>query len=196
MKAKDLDFDNKTITMVNAKGGLTYYVDMRDEDIPLLKSIVGDLKPNQSLFEFRNKDGRIKSTEEARKLVHKYVKGAGAEFAFENKRFSTHSFRKAFARTTMEDYIDKIKTKADIETEVARLSKRDPKVAVKYDRLYKRFNQYRIDKKLPLKDVSTKEAIVFFTSIQMGHFRNDVVSSYYSTYDEAVKSKKGELAIS
>lgn len=205
MKAKDLDFENKTITMVKAKGGLTYYVDMRDKDIPLLKGILGSLKPNQQLFELKTKEGRIMSTEEGRKLVHRYVSEAGKEFAVDNKRFSTHSLRKAFARRNMEDYIDKIKTQTNVEAEVRRLSERDSKVAVKYESLYKRFNNYRIEKneeieknnkknltsveKLPLNEVSVKEAVIFFTSIQMGHFRNDVVSSYYSNYNEAVKSK-------
>lgn len=207
MRAKDIDFDNKVITMEKAKGGLTYYVDMSDEDILLLKALVKDLKPGQRVFEFIKKDGKIMSVDEARRVVDRYVKIAARDFNEESNRkiinsngqetivkhrseFAFHSIRKAFALKIMQRYIDKINNQKDIEDEVKRLAKRDPKVLDKYERLVKRFNQYRIKNSLPMKEISKKEAVTFFTSIQLGHYRNDIVSSYYCTFEEAIKNKR------
>lgn len=190
MKVEDIDFEDKTISMVKAKGGLTYYVDLRDEDIPLLKSFVEDLKPNQRIFEFFNKDGKKMSVEESRKVIQRYISNSAKEFSKDGKEFTFHAIRKAFALETMKSYIDKIHTAADVEAEVVRLAKRDPKISDKYDRLFKRYNAYRIKQGMPMKELSKKEAVTFFTSIQLGHFRNDIVSNYYCTYQEAYKNKR------
>jgi len=227
MRARDIDFDNKCITMKNAKGGLTYYVDINDKDIPLLKSLVENLQPAQKIFELRRKDGTLLSEEESRKIVHRYIKEAGVDFCEVEKReitrkdgtkievdhtksFAFHSIRKAYALKTMGLYIDKIKSQKDIKEEVERLSKRDSKILDKYKKLINRSNYYRVEKNkeivdknkerlelklpkiplLPLKtEVSIKTAVTFFTSIQLGHFRNDIVTNYYCTFEEAIKNK-------
>ena len=106
-------------------------------------------------------------------------------------------------------YIDKIKSQKDIKEEVERLSKRDSKILDKYKKLINRSNYYRVEKNkeivdknkerlelklpkiplLPLKtEVSIKTAVTFFTSIQLGHFRNDIVTNYYCTFEEAIKN--------
>ena len=228
MRARDIDFDNKCITMKNAKGGLTYYVDINDKDIPLLKSLVENLRPDQKIFEFRRKDGTLLSGEESRKIVHRYIKEAGVDFYEVEKReitqkngtkievdhtknFAFHSIRKAYALKIMGLYIDKIKSQKDIIKEVERISKRDPKILDKYQKLINRSNYYRVEKNkkivrenkerlklklpksplLPLKtEVSIKSAVTFFTSIQLGHFRNDIVTNYYCTFEEAIKNKR------
>ena len=228
MRARDIDFDNKCITMKNAKGGLTYYVDINDKDIPLLKSLVENLQPAQKIFELRRKDGTLLSGEESRKIVHRYIKEAGVDFYEVEKReitqkngtkievdhtknFAFHSIRKAYALKIMGLYIDKIKSQKDIIKEVERISKRDPKILDKYQKLINRSNYYRVEKnkkivrenkerrklKLPevplhpLKtEVSIKSAVTFFTSIQLGHFRNDIVTNYYCTFEEAIKNKR------
>ena len=228
MRARDIDFDNKCITMKNAKGGLTYYVDINDNDIPFLKSLVGDLQPNQKIFELRRRDGTLLSGEESRKIVHRYIKEAGVDFYEVEKReitqkngtkievdhtknFAFHSIRKAYALKIMGLYIDKIKSQKDIIKEVERISKRDPKILDKYQKLINRSNYYRVEKNkkivrenkerlklklpksplLPLKtEVSIKSAVTFFTSIQLGHFRNDIVTNYYCTFEEAIKNKR------
>ena len=228
MRARDIDFDNKCITMKNAKGGLTYYVDINDKDIPLLKSLVENLQPAQKIFELRRKDGTLLSGEESRKIVHRYIKEAGVDFYEVEKReitqkngtkievdhtknFAFHSIRKAYALKIMGLYIDKIKSQKDIIKEVERISKRDPKILDKYQKLINRSNYYRVEKNkkivrenkerlklklpksplLPLKtEVSIKSAVTFFTSIQLGHFRNDIVTNYYCTFEEAIKNKR------
>ena len=207
IRVEDINFDEKYVLMKNAKGGLDYAVQMNSDSIKVLERLVDGLGPKQRLFEFKRKDGSYMSIEGARKVVSRYVEQSGqaseqtvkkvhkdqhgVEKIVEAKStFTHHSLRKAFAHETMVRYINEIKTKDDIKMELEKLTKVDPKVKGKFDRLVRRGNKYRNKKTLPLKDISLRAAIIFFTSVQLGHYRNDIVVSHYCSYKEALSTAK------
>ena len=203
IRVEDIKFDEKRVLMKSAKGGLDYSVQMTSDNINVLKRLVEGLSPNQRLFEFKRKDGSYMSNEEARKMITRYVEQSGRAFEDITEKihkepngtekkvkvkstFTHHSLRKAFAHQTMVQYIKEIKTNDDIKKELEKLIKADPKVKEKFERLVRRENAYRIARGKALKEISLGAAITFFTSVQLGHYRNDIVSSHYCNYKEAL----------
>lgn len=200
LKSKDIDVQNNKIIFRQDKGGLTREVKITKETAEYLKQLKEGKNPDDRLFVSKRRDGTIKSVEETRKEIEKVINQAARELTRTEKitikdekgnkkevevqkRFTTHSFRKAFALERTNYYYNKFKSKSAIDRYVAKRVEQNPKIAAKLDVVRERINKNR---KTP-RDLTRQEYSIFFTSVDLGHFRNDVINQFYTTFKEVKK---------
>ncbi|MFK3961919.1 tyrosine-type recombinase/integrase [Guptibacillus hwajinpoensis] len=197
LKSRDIDIEANKITFFKDKGGLTRTIQVGEETATYLKSLQRGLQPHQNLFLYKRQDGTKKSVEEVRKAVEGVVSKAGKEFAVVDrvkirdqdgkfkyvdveKEFKVHSFRKGFCVNRTYEYLEKFSSKNALDDYIEQRIAQDPKIEGKLDNLYQRINK-NLKKS---RDIKVSEYAIFFTSVDIGHFRNDVIGQYYTTYQE------------
>ena len=205
LKASDFTIDKKTneIHFIKDKGGLSRTVKIDKETADYLGKLREGKKENERLFSSvrtKRDQGTFKSTEELRKEVTKMITNAGKHLEKTVKvtvkdkngkpktvdvtqKFSPHSFRKSFALDRASYYLSKFDSKNAIDNYVARRIGEDKKLKEKLDTLRDRTNRDRKDSR----ELKPIEYAVFFASVDMGHFRNDVITSFYTDYEEIMK---------
>lgn len=209
LRPSDIEISNEKsnerykITFYKDKGGLTRTVEVSKDTGEYLMSLTQGKKPNQRIFETTRNDGTYKSVKELRKEVSKIIATAGEHLTrqepvrmkdkdgrekvvFVTKKASAHMFRKAFAMAETKRFYDKFATKSATKSYVAARIAEDPKLKEKLDTL-----QDRINKHIPAaerhkrgRSLNREEYAIFFASVSLGHFRNDVIRSFYTTMDE------------
>ncbi|MGF9893526.1 tyrosine-type recombinase/integrase [Priestia megaterium] len=200
----DIEIDEKTnkIRFLKDKGGLTRSVEITDKDtLQFLKGLTEGKKPNERLFSFKRKDGTFLSVAEMRKSVTTVITNAGRDLARTEKvkvkdrdgkykyvsvprKFTPHSFRKAFALQRCHDYLKKIPSDpVKLQQYVQQLKDSDDKLKRKIETMEKRINASRKSHRSLRHD----EVAIFLVSVDLGHFRKDIVTSFYTTFSEVQK---------
>ncbi|WP_176525785.1 tyrosine-type recombinase/integrase [Bacillus sp. AFS001701] len=198
LRPRDINFKENTITFKKDKGGLTRTVRLSDETMKYLASLVKGKKDHQPIFTLkREEDGTFKSVEEIRKEISKVVAEAGAHLTRTEmvkmkdkdgkhilvpveKKASLHIFRKGFAVERTGEYYNQFPTKSSIDSYVSKRGEENPKIIEKLKIVRERINKDRTTKR----DLTREEYAIFFTSVDLGHFRNDVITSFYTTFKE------------
>lgn len=197
----DIEIDEKTNTIrfLKDKGGLTRSVEITDKDtMRFLKSLSENKKPNERLFSFKRKDGTFLSVAEMRKSVTNVITKAGRhlsrtervrvkdrdgnyKYVTVPRKFTPHSFRKAFALQRCHDYLKKIPSDPKkLQEYVQQLKGSDPKLKSKIETMENRINSSRNSNR----ELHRDEVAIFLVSVDLGHFRKDIVTSFYTTFSE------------
>ncbi|MED4286319.1 site-specific integrase [Priestia megaterium] len=200
----DIEIDEKTnkIRFLKDKGGLTRSVEITDKDtLQFLKGLTEGKKPNERLFSFKRKDGTFLSVAEMRKSVTNIITNAGRDLARTEKvkvkdrdgnykyvsvprKFTPHSFRKSFALQRCHEYLRKIPSDPKkLQEYVQQLKDSDPKLKSKIETMEKRINASRNT----VRQLRHDEVAIFLVSKDLGHFRKDIVTSFYTTFAEVQK---------
>lgn len=199
LKPKDIDFNNKTVTFYDDKGGLDHSLKVSDETIEFLKELTEGKNENQRIFVSKRKNGTFKSVEQTTKEIERVVskcsdhltriekiKLLGKKEPVEvEKKFTFHSFRKSFALARAKYYYDKLDSPQSIEKYISEIEK-DEKIKIKLEKERMRINE---DRKIP-RDLTRDEYSIFLTSLDLGHFRNNVIRQFYVNMDEVHKYYK------
>lgn len=198
LRPRNISFKENTITFEGDKGGLNRTVRLSDDTMKYLASLVEGKKDQQPIFTSRREeDGTFKPVEEIRKEISKIVADAGAHLTTTEmvkmknkdgkhilvpveKKASLHIFRKGFAVERTGEYYDQFPTKSAIDRYVATRGKENPKILEKLKVVRERINKDRTTKR----DLTREEYAIFFTSVDLGHFRNDVILAFYTTFKE------------
>jgi integrase len=192
-----IDSEKGTITFTRDKGGLTRTVQVSKETAEYLQKLKTGKKEDQFIFSSKRANGTFKSIKEVRKEVSKIISDAGRHLTRKElvklkdkdgnykmveveKKFSSHCFRKAFALERTNQYYQKFSSKSAIDKFVSQQIKENPKIKEKLDIVRERINRTR---KTP-RDLTREEYAIFFTSVDLGHFRNDVITAFYTTFRE------------
>lgn len=204
LRAGDFVIDTKRneIVFTRDKGGLTRTVAVSKETADYLKELKAGKDDNHRVFSSKRADGTFKSVKETRKEVSKIIAKAGEHLtrtesvtlkikdehgnkitADVTRKFSTHSFRKSFACDRTAHYHQKFDSKASLNRYVASRVQKDPRLKEKLENVRERINKSRNTDR----DLTQMEYAIFFCSVDLGHFRNDVVTQFYTTFKE-VKS--------
>ncbi|WP_283746244.1 hypothetical protein [Bacillus cereus] len=211
LKVKDIQIDEKrgTVQFLGDKGNKNNVAHLvGKETAEYFKSLTKDKGADQNLFTITNqrgtRKGEIKSSRQIEREMNKIYAKAGAHLTREHKTyiripngsytdkngnkktrwkrktvtvtqtFSHHSFRKGFAAGRLMDYLQSSKT--TIDKEIARRIREDKDGIVK----------------AKLKEVEERrgralyldEKAVFLTSLDLFHYREDIVTMFYTTHQE------------
>lgn len=203
LKAKDfvIDKTKNEIQFIGDKGGKDNVVKIDRETANYLDNLRDGKKGNDWIFSTVRSQGEAKGTfkpvQELRKEVTKIISQAGShlkttkEITVRDKsgkpvqrtitqKFSPHSFRKSFALDRVTYYLGKFDSKSALDKYVSRRVSEDPKIKEKLDTVRDRINQHRNEPR----ELNNAEYAIFFSSVDLGHFRNDVITAFYSTYKE------------
>lgn len=203
LKAGDFVVDKakNEIHFIGDKGGKDNVVKIDRETANYLDSLRDGKNDNDRIFSAVRTQGEGKGTfmptKELRKAVEKVISQAGShlkttkEVTVRDKdgkpvqrtvtqKFSPHSFRKSFALDRVGYYLDKLNSKSAMDKYVGRRVKEEPKLKEKLDTLRDRINKDRKEDR----DLNNRDYAIFFASVDLGHFRNDVITAFYTTYKE------------
>lgn len=203
LKAKDFHIDRSRneIHFIGDKGGKDNVVRIDAETSRYLERLREGKNPNERIFSSTRKTGELKGTfksiGELRKEVTKIISDAGKHLKTTEKitlrgpdgkpkqvevtkKFSPHSFRKSFALSRVGYYARKFDSKSSLDKYVSRRTSEDPKLKAKLDALRDRINRHRNT----ARDLKPSEYAIFFASVDLGHFRNDVITAFYTTFKE------------
>ncbi len=200
-----IDKDKRSITFKGDKGGLTRTVQISEETAEYLELLMRGKKDNQLIFSSKRLDGTFKPVEETRKELSKIFKQAGEHLTRNEeiqvkdkdgnkkivevkKTFSAHSFRKAFTLDRAAQYFQSFSSKSAIDKYVSERIKDNPKLKDKLDMVRARINK---DRNTP-RDLDRMEYAIFFASVDLGHFRNDVITAFYATKNDVQKYLEGK----
>ncbi|WP_044338090.1 site-specific integrase [Rossellomorea aquimaris] len=197
LKKKNISIDDNKLTFWKDKGGLSRTIEISDETKEYLKNITEGKKDEERLFVSKKRDGTFKSMRQTAKEIEKLIRNAAKHLdrselvrvknnegnykeILVNRKFTPHSFRKSFALTRAGEYYERFSTKQSIDNYVRAKIAENNKIKEKLDSLRFRINKNRNRKR----DLNREEYAIFFTSIDLGHFRNDVILSYYTSFKE------------
>lgn len=203
LKASDfiIDKSKNEIQFIGDKGGKDNFVRVDRETANYLDSLRQGKGPNDRIFSSTRTHGEgkgtFKSVEELRKEVTKVISNAGKHLETTKtvtvrdkdgkpkqvdvkQKFTPHSFRKSFALTRVGYYAEKFNSKSAIDKYISRRVKEEPKLKSKLDTLRNRINQHRKEER----ELRPSEYAIFFASVDLGHFRNDVITAFYTTFKE------------
>jgi integrase len=198
LRAGDINIGDNKITFIDDKGGLTRTVEIDKETSLFLHQLKQGKNENQRLFTPKRSDGTFKSVKETRKEVSSIISDAGSHLARTEqvrikdrdgnvkwvdveRNFTTHSFRKGFAVERTQEYLDKFTTKKELDDYVAARIAENPKLKEKLNTVRDKINESRTGKS---RDLKISEYAIFFTSVDLGHFRNTVITAFYTTFKE------------
>lgn len=203
LKAEDFVIDKKKgeIQFIGDKGGKDNVVKIDRETANYLDALRDGRSGKDWIFDTRRTQGEgkgtFKSITEMRKEVTKVITKAGSHLTNEREitvrdkngkpvqrtvkqKFSPHSFRKSFALSRVSHYLDKFDTKRGLDNYVSRRVKDNPKLKSKLDTVRNRINSHRNEDR----DLNLHEYAIFFASVDLGHWRNDIITAFYTTYKE------------
>lgn len=203
LKAGDfvIDKTKNEIRFLGDKGGKDNVVKIDRETAKYLDTLKDGKGANERIFSATRTQGEGKGTfmptKELRKSVEKVIAKAGSHLKTSKvvtvrdkngkpkqvtvtQKFSPHSFRKSFALDRVAYYLGKFDSKSAMDKYVARRLAEDPNLKDKLATLRERTNKDRSEDR----ELNNKEYAIFFTSVDLGHFRNDVMTAFYTTLKE------------
>lgn len=197
IKSRAISVHQNQITFVGDKGGLTRTVEVDKATASFLSELKKERDEGQVLFTSKRKNGTFKSIKETRKAISRIIDNAGEhldrvesvkirgkdgghKWVDVKRSFSMHSFRKSFALERTQVYLDKFASRSALDKYVASRIKEIPKLKVKLDTVREKVNASRNTKR----DLTKTEYAIFFTSVDLGHFRNDVITAFYTSFKE------------
>lgn len=201
LRAGDFKIDEKksTITYHGDKGGLTRTIVVSKETASYLQFLSAGKKPNERIFtSVRQEDGTFKSIKETRKEISKVISEAGKHLTRTEmvkmkdrdgndilvpvtKKVTAHFFRKGFAMERTAEYYNRFSSsESAIDNFITQKIAENPKIKDKLDVVRERINK---DRTTP-RDLTRQEYAIFATSVDLGHFRVDVISAFYTTFKE------------
>lgn len=203
LKASDfvVDKTKNEIHFIGDKGGKDNVVRVDKETANYLDTLRDGKSGNDWIFDSKRTQGEAKGTfksvKEFRKEVTKIITKAGShlsntrEVTVRDKKgkpvqrtvkqkFSPHSFRKSFALSRVTYYLEKFDSKSAIDKYVTRRISDNAKLKNKLDTVRDRINSHRNEDRA----LKPHEYAIFFASVDMGHWRNDVITAFYTTYKE------------
>lgn len=176
LTAGDIGFNKDGTCTVNVrsdKGGLSRSVLVTNpSDVKLFERLTDGKKSGTPLFQIKSREGNDKNVKSASYQVQKLVESAAKKAGVNRggQTFNTHSFRKNFAQNRYDEYRN-LSAKA-LQQEVEKKLE-NPVAKAKYNSLKKHVTSRRKDKEL-----NDKELAVWLTSVDIGHFRMNVMSFY------------------
>lgn len=203
LKASDfvIDRTKNEIRFIGDKGGKDNVVKIDRETANYLDALRDGKSGKDWIFDTKRTSGEAKGTfksiTEMRKEVTKIITKAGSHLTNEREitvrdkngkpvqrtvkqKFSTHSFRKSFALSRVAYYLEKFNSTSAIDKYVSRRIDENGKLKGKLDTVRDRINNHRNEDR----DLKPHEYAIFFASVDMGHWRNDVITAFYTTYKE------------
>lgn len=203
LKASDfvVDKSKNEIHFIGDKGGKDNVVRVDKETANYLDALRDGKNGKDWVFDTTRTHGEgkgtFKSIKEMRKEVTKIITKAGdhlsntREITVRDKngkpvqrtvkqKFSPHSFRKSFALSRVTYYLGKFETQKGLDKYVARRISENPKLKAKLETVRDRINSHRNEDR----ELKPHEYAIFFASVDMGHWRNDVITAFYTTYKE------------
>lgn len=185
MKKEDITFhsDGSVSLRIKGKGGLVRHVSTKDQStVKVLQERTHGKKDAAPVFQMPSRDGKDKNKTSVIETVTDVVRSAAVRAGVDRdgKKYTTHSGRKAYAQSQVNDYYQR--TKKSLEKEVANRIKEDSSLKKKMDRTIKNIRDKMTDKnKAKSRELSHKELCLWLTSVDLGHGRLDVVR-YYCDY--------------
>ncbi|HDR8323990.1 TPA: site-specific integrase [Bacillus cereus] len=190
IKVEDIDFQKGIVTFHKDKNSFTRRVKLNEEAKGFLSKLTEGKKPGAPLFEFFNKKGDTMSVKRAASLVQEQVKNAAktAGLYSENARFTTHSFRKAYAQNIYD--ATRTMSKTEIKNLIAEhLSMQGSNKEIIKRRLKNEMK--RINKNNKYKNnFSHEQYRRLYVSLCLGHSRIDVVGRHYIVTDKPKRISK------
>jgi integrase len=185
MRKQDLTFhkNGKLTIRIKGKGGLVRFVTTDHKPtIDILKEQVTGKQAGAPVFQMKNSRGQDKSIIAAVKSLKENIRLAAIHAGVDqkDKKYTTHSARKAFAQEQMNDYAHK--TIRQLQRETGERITADPALKKKYDQTLRNVRA-KITPTSPNKnrDLNHKEFCTWLVSTDLGHGRLDVVR-YYASY--------------
>lgn len=185
MSKQDLTFhkNGKLTIRVKGKGGLVRFVTVdHNPTIALLKEQVTGKKNGAPVFQMKNNKGQDKSITAAVKALKENIRIAALRAGVDqnDKKYTTHSARKAFAQEQMNHYAKK--TIRQLQHEIGDRIITDPTLKKKYDQTLRNVRA-KLTATSPNKhrDLNHKELCTWLVSTDLGHGRLDIVR-YYASY--------------
>lgn len=189
--------DGTATVFIKGKGGHTRWVSVTDKGtVGLLREESFGKKPGAFVFQIKNRAGKDKTHKGAEKICKDVVRSAAVRAGVNRNRvtYSTHSARKAFAQEHVNKYAKK--TLQELEKELKRREKNYPldkngknkltqkireqltELRKKIDPKGKRYSKSVRDAKRRARTWTHKELCLFLVSIDLGHFRLNVMRFY------------------
>ncbi|MDX5880832.1 MULTISPECIES: hypothetical protein [unclassified Bacillus cereus group] len=200
LKASDIAIADNKIHFIGDKGGLSRSVQIGRETADYLKTLKQGKGANQDIFTATRKDGTFKKKDVMRREIERVVSDAGAsltrmekvimkdqhgkrKIVEMEKKFTPHSFRKGYALERIQYYIKKYPTMSSMKKYIRERIKENDQIKGKLDTARARINRDRNE----LRKLTLEEYAVFFTSVDLGHFRNSVIKDFYANLDEVLE---------
>lgn len=200
LKASDIAIKDNKIHFIGDKGGLSRSVQIDNDTAKYLKSLKEGKEEKQDIFTAKKKDGKFKKKDVMRREIERVVSDAGAsltrmekvivkdrdgnkKIVEMEKKFTPHAFRKGYALERIQYYIKKNPTMSSMKNYIRKRIKENYKIKEKLDVARERINRDRTTKR----KLTLEECAVFFTSVDLGHFRNSVIKDFYADLDEVLE---------
>lgn len=181
MKVKDIDLAGGTV-FIKGKGGHERTVKIESKELlDKLKDLCKGKNANSQVIIARKRDGNQLTNSEFGKRVKEEIRGAAEKSGVDRnaKKYTTHSGRKAYAQAQMDKY--KSYSKNQLKNEIAKRCQ-DNKTKRKYDAVIKNIRKKITEgSKNEGRKLNNKEMCLFLVSLDLGHYRLDVVR-YYADY--------------
>ncbi|HDR6479684.1 TPA: tyrosine-type recombinase/integrase [Bacillus cereus] len=181
LKVSDIDFKSGTV-YIKGKGGHERTVKIESKELlEKLKNLCTGKSERSQVIIARKRDKNQLTNEEFGKRAKEEIRGAAVNAGVDRngKRYTTHSGRKAYAQAQMDKY--KSYSKNQLKKEVAKRCQ-DKKTKQKYDAVIKNIRKKITEgSKNEGRKLTNKEMCQFLVSLDLGHYRLDVVR-YYADY--------------
>ena len=195
VRKEDIDFDKNQLTFVSDKGNKTRVIDF-DEDTKRFLIEIVNKSDDKELFQFRKKNGDKLSKKKSRDMINERMRNVlkplsinkTVEYKDENgnkleteiqQNFTFHTFRKSFSDSRVRKYIDDIQQKGGREKILEGLYEREGKEKIdkKLKVMLNKINKNKSEKNK--RELNDLEICLFATSVDLGHYRLDVMTQFY-----------------
>ncbi|MGR5860110.1 tyrosine-type recombinase/integrase [Bacillus pacificus] len=190
LKVEDIDFEKGYLTFHKDKNNFTRRVKMNEETKEFLKGVIDGKTPGAKVFEFRDKKGDTMSVKKSNSLVQEQVKNAATAAGLYSKdsRYTTHSFRKAFAQGVYDSTrnMSKKEIKKLIAEHLSAQGSNKSQIKRRLKNEMKRINKNNKYKN----NFSHEQYRRIYISLLLGHSRIDVVARHYIKPDKVSRFAK------
>ncbi|MDA2599437.1 site-specific integrase [Bacillus cereus group sp. Bc061] len=190
LKVEDIDFQKGFLTFHKDKNNFTRRVKLSEEAKTFLKGVIDGKSPGALVFEFRKKNGDTMSPKGASSLVQEQVKNAAMAAGLYTKesRYTTHSFRKAYAQNIYDSTrnMSKSQIRDLIAEHLAAQGSNKLQIKRRLKNEMKRINKNNTFKN----NFSHEQYRRLYCSLCLGHSRIDVVARHYITPDKPKRISK------
>ncbi len=190
LKVEDIDFEKGFLTFHKDKNNFTRRVKMSEEAKTFLKGVIDGKSPGALVFEFRKKNGDTMSPKGASSLVQEQVKNAAMAAGLYTKesRYTTHSFRKAYAQNIYDSTrnMSKSQIRDLIAEHLAAQGSNKLQIKRRLKNEMKRINKNNTFKN----NFSHEQYRRLYCSLCLGHSRIDVVARHYIVPDKPKRISK------
>ncbi|WP_198162989.1 tyrosine-type recombinase/integrase [Sphingobium sp. TCM1] len=190
LKVEDINFEKGYLTFHKDKNNFTRRVKMSDEAREFLKGVIKGKNPSTPVFEFRDKKGDTMSPKKANSIVQEQVKNAATAAGLYTKesRYTTHSFRKAYAQGVYDSTrnMSKSEIKKLIAEHLSAQGSNKSQIKKRLKNEMKRINKNNKYKN----NFSHEQYRRLYISLLLGHSRIDVVARHYIKPDKPARVSK------